>query len=175
MNIYLLLWIVTMFLCLSGCAPFWFLTQKHYALSWPVSLAQEPSDSPIFETKFGQRRYEIWLRSKRTIPLQDLDCYMGMNHLPNQCAQYPNQINIRWQIFGDGKLVTSGVETEFSGGSWTNKYIERIFGSFDAIEGVKYQMKIEVLRDGTLLNPAEPSFQIYACYNPANKSLTCRP
>lgn len=165
---------VCVFLC--GCAPFWFLTEKHEALAWPISLEQGHFESPPFQTKFGQRRYDIFLNAKRTIPFDALGCYMGTAIIQNKCASYPNQINIRWEIWGEGRLVASGVEKGWpSSAGWTDGYTERVFGSFVARQGLEYKMKIEVLQNGVLLKPAEPTFLIYACSNPTNQYIECHP
>ena len=166
---------VGLFLC--GCTPFWFLTEKHSALVW--SLPEEPGqfESKTFQTKFGQREYEIWLNFKRTIPFDMLDCYIGMpwNAITN-CADYPSQINFIWELVGDEKLVASGVaKGSATGMGWMQKEVERWVGGFVATQGVDYQLRINMLQSSALIRDTEPTFLIYSCYNPTNKHIKCRP
>ena len=167
-------WYVAICLLLCGCTPFWFLTERHEALIWPVSLEQGHYESPTFQTKFGQRRYAVVLNAKRTLPFVALGCYMGTAVTQKECSIYPNQIHIRWEIWGNGKLVASGVQKGWpSNNGWTDGYTERMFGRFTATQGLEYKIKIDVLESGELLKPSVPTFQVYACFNPTNQYIEC--
>lgn len=167
-------WLLVCSLLATGCTPVWFLTERHDALVWPVSLEQGRHESPPFSTKFHQRRYRVVLNVKRTIPFDALGCYMGTAVTQDKCGTYPNQIDVKWKILGNGKPVVSGIQKgEASASTWGGKDTERFFGEFMAIEGTEYRMRIEVLQDGTLLKAANPTFQIYACRNPTNEYIEC--
>lgn len=157
-----------------GCAPFGFLNETHDALVWPVSLQQGLIESPSFKTKFGEKGYGIRLVAKSSVPKDAHDCYIGIVIIRETCGSYPNQINMRWEVWGDGQLVGSGTQAGWgSRGGWTANEVERGFGRFFAKQGVEYKLKINVVLSGELLTPAAPTFWISTCHNPTTKYKDC--
>ena len=162
--------IVLAALCLCACSPVWFLTKKDDALNWPVTLEKGRFDSPKFKPLYPDKAYSIELSAKRTIPFETLGCYMGTAVTSEHCKSHGSLIAIRWEMWGNGELVASGMEEgDRSNNSWSDESTTRIFGRFTAKPNVVYQLKIEVLHDGTLLEPAKPEFHVSACHNPVNQ------
>lgn len=166
--------IVLAALCQCACSPVGFLTQKDDALNWPVTLEKGRFDSPKFKPLYQDKAYSIVLSAKRTLPFETLGCYMGTAVTNKHCKSYGSLIAIRWEVWGNGELVASGMEEgDRSNNSWSDERTSRILGGFTAKPNVVYQLKIDVLRDGTLLGPTNPEFHVSTCHNPVNQYITC--
>jgi hypothetical protein len=153
------------------CSTTWPLTECHKALEWPLDLNPGIYESPEFETKFGQYRYNIALHASRRVPNQQLSCYMGLGD-SGKCTNLPVQINVKWEIVTGENVVAAGTQSGVSAvGGYAQDHILRSFTGFSTDEGRKYRMRITVLESGALLSPATPSIYISACHNPIDKSV----
>jgi hypothetical protein len=99
--------------------------------------------------------------------------------LPNECADAPVQVAIKWEILEGAKIVAFGTQQgKAATGGWMNDSVERgltgylpsesqPYMHFDAKEGHRYRMRFTILQSGVLLNPAEPYVEVRTCYNPS--------
>lgn len=164
--------LITIPLALSGCDFYWYLTQCHTALDWPMVLNEGQYESPEFETKFGKFRYYAYVKALRQIPNERLYCYMGVDAMSGRCIDAPPQLDFTWQLLTDNRVVASGkLSSRCQCGSYGKDDVERSFGGFETQEGRKYRLRITVLSSGALLMTAKPHIEIRTCYNPMHEGM----
>ncbi|HUR88096.1 MAG TPA: hypothetical protein VMZ74_03325 [Ramlibacter sp.] len=153
---------------LAGCYPLWFLTDYDDALLWSPGFSRGLYESPVFQTKFDDRRYDIWLVAQAPLPHDVVGCLMGTLVVKDSCDAYPNQVDFKWELWGDERLVSSGVEKGHATGSAGT---DRILAMFMARAGVKYKLRVDVRQDGPMLESAKPTFRVHGCFNVTNRHM----
>lgn len=72
------------------------------------------------------------------------------------CSSDDPLLRTDWTIWDGGHLVTSGSSTTHADDKYTNKYIFKFLGKFPGEAGKKYVLEVKLIKDGTLLNVANP-------------------
>ena len=143
LGVALLLLGVTSFVAIN----YWMETRTFKPVDMPVSLATGHIHSG---------RFKINLRKRYWITLDATD-YQLMSW---NCSSY-HLFKTRWVLYRDGKVVED----------YDAAYPEFGVGSFEAESGT-YDLDVEVLSDGSCLNPAHPRLQIFTSKYEYEESVT---
>ena len=129
---------------------------RHSDIDMPISLAVGTVRTPEFPVILES--YDIMLQAEKRLPFFDLRCMMGLKNGTQDfknCSKEP-LILADWTVWGDGRVVSRGSISGFSGAQYTNKYVFKYFGQFGGEAGKKYVVEVKFTKDGTPLNVANP-------------------
>lgn len=127
-------------------------------LSVPVVLSPGHFESPNFKVRVSTQ-HVVSIALKRSLPPDQMDCFIDMNLMPNGCANHPAILNVKWQLVSGGHTIATGSSNE-RGASYSDNLIERHIGRFDAQSGKEYKLEFDVLQDGSGLAPAHPLLEV---------------
>ena len=134
----------------------WLSTRSSCPVSVPMSLSIGYVRTSTFSINMT-RRYVIAIEVKRRLPLSILNCMLGISVGPagqNHCVEEP-LIQANWVLWNDGRIVDHGYSDNDRDGGWGDT-IERDIGVFNAEEGKRYVLVINVTKDGAPLAAADP-------------------
>lgn len=138
-------------------------------LSMPITLSSGHVQSPVFKTR-ATIQHVVSITFNRSLPPDQMDCFIGMNLGSNTCADQPSILNVRWQLVSDHQTTVSGSSSSERGAAYSD-VIERFIGRFDAQKGTEYTLAFDVLEDGRRLAPAHPLLQVKPNLNGSEGSL----
>jgi hypothetical protein len=148
----------------------------------PIAYQDEPLNLPLdlvagktfesreFEVKEDWMKYTFFIEFNRIdgiVSPQVLFCRAGVNW--GNCLRNEDvTLAFAWRLREDGEVIRSGVESDAAdGGGSSNTDFRRYFSgtnlSFYGTKNAKYQLNVEVLRDGDELNKAAPRIVGRAC------------
>jgi hypothetical protein len=145
-------------LTLSALTYSWTRTMNAVPLSVPVTLSPGHFQSPLFEAHVSMQ-HVVSIAFDRSLPPDEMDCFIGMNLIANACANQPAILSLKWQLVSDHQTVATGTSSD-RGASYSHNLIERHIGRFDARRGAKYTLEFDVLQDGTRLAAAHPLLKV---------------
>ncbi len=87
-------------------------------------------------------------------------CLLGADTaISTRCEDFPSVIDISWKLFESDKLVSEGESEKNPGASWSGT-VERSIGKFEGHEGHRYTLLLEVKKDASGLNTANPRIKV---------------
>ena len=147
-----------------GAWGIWFFIIVAYPVSMPVSLAVGEVRTPEFRA-YVNESYSINIVAKKRLPLQVLDCMLGISTGPldpYNCGKGAEPLlQAKWTLWSEGKIVAQGSSDDHKGwGGWGNKTVERNLGIFKTKSGRKYVLQMDFTKDGTPLAITDPRLVI---------------
>jgi hypothetical protein len=102
---------------------------------------------------------------KAKIPFETLNCLLGMTMAPastdlQECPNRPSVVKASWVLTSSGQIVARGSSDDYRSGGWMNDSISRELGHFQSRSGRRYVLDVDVLADGSSLNPANPRLKV---------------
>lgn len=127
--------------------------------SFPFDFRSGVSTSQNFKVNLNAE-YEINLHVERNLPLEQINCLMGIESLfPDRCKDIISSVDMKWSVFSGGIQVSEGKSNQVRGGGW-GQTIHRTIGKFQGESGKDYIVKIDSLRDAFIFAPLKPQFKI---------------
>lgn len=138
----------------------WGRTHNLQPLVLPISLKPGIIRTPEVRTDLD-RDYDIVVDFQGLSIQSKRDrCLLGADTaIPNACEDFPSVIDISWKLFEGDKLVSEGESEKNPGASWSDT-VERSIGKFEGHEGHRYALLLEVKKDATSLNTANPRIKV---------------
>ena len=136
----------------------WSATRTYIPVNMPIPMAVGHVQTPEFAVNLNMP-YNIRIEAQKTISFDTLNCMMGMAPEPQKCER-PSVIDAAWTLRSYGKVVAQGSSRNETGGAWAADTIERQIGSFHGRSGQRYLLDVNILSDGTSLEPARPRLRV---------------
>jgi hypothetical protein len=128
---------------------------KWEPVSFPIDLHVGQLESPSFRVN-RSTHYLIELEAERALPFEQLNCLLGIDPgLPDPCKETPSPIDLKWSVASSDKSIAEGTSDQEHSGAWGGT-INRTIGRFEGEKGKEYRLKIESLKDASVLAPAKP-------------------
>jgi len=159
-------WIGVVFLCLAALLYAKSESEEH-ARNWepldiPISLHQGIINTPTLRPDLDGD-YEILIEFDKKFSLNRMECMLGVltpkGTRPDWCSGIPDLINISWTLFEGKKIISHGDSSYYPGGVWSAK-VDRHIGRFQARKGHTYTVALNVKRNASELNIANPRLVI---------------
>src|ERR1700730_5798872 len=130
----------------------WSVRMNAVPLDIPISLSAGQIQTQEFKASVGIP-YDIDIAFNSNIPMKELDCLIGMN-LPSvePCTDKPSILTVNWKLTSNSQTLANGSSTEIARAGYSFNKIARYIGRFDAENGRKYRLELEVLQDATPLD-----------------------
>ncbi|MBZ5525606.1 MAG: hypothetical protein LAP21_25570, partial [Acidobacteriia bacterium] len=148
----------------------WMKTRTWVPLEVPVSLSLGQIRTGEFKINLaGDYSIEVEAGSG----LNDYyDDPCGWGPAAGECMSTPSVNKASWVLSESGKVVAQGTNDDYHGlRGWTTT-TGRILGGFKAKEGEHYVLTVDILKDGSFLNSANPRLRIDGRWNyPQYRSL----
>lgn len=129
---------------------------EYRVLEFAVDLKPGAITSPEF--RVGMKgHYEIILEAECNLPLDELNCLLG-----SQTALYESSqsvVDMEWILTSGNSVVASGASRNEKGGGGGDRAF-RTLGWFDGLPRTPYVLKVNILRDGSALAPANPRIAV---------------
>jgi hypothetical protein len=145
-------------LTISALTYTWTRAMNTVPLSVPVTLSPGHFQSPIFKAHVSTQ-HVVSIAFDRSLPPDEMDCFIGMHLIPNACTNQPAILNVKWQLISDHQTIATGASSD-RGASYSHNLIERHIGRFDAQRGTDYTLQFDVLQDGSRLASAHPLLEV---------------
>lgn len=131
-------------------------------LMLPLSLSQGVIKTPELGADLDGN-YEILIQFDKKIGFNQMECFLGTvtpkGVRPSWCKGIPNLIDISWSLFEGQSVISEGDSGYYPGGVWSDK-VERHIGVFRAQKGHRYTLVLNVKRNASELNIANPQLVI---------------
>jgi len=132
-------------------------------LVFPVSLAPGTIRVPQMRGDLSGE-YEIVIAlNKHSISDLQMNCWLGLESVRNQCSGTPSLIDISWELLSNENMAYAGNSAETPWAAWSDP-MERMIGRFNAEKGLQYALVLQVKRDASQLNADNPKIVIHAPY-----------
>jgi hypothetical protein len=143
-----------------GAWVLWNITLGVRPVVIPVSLAEGTVRTPEFKVHLNSY-YIIKVQAKKRIPLDRLDCMMGISLGPldpNNCKEGVEPLlQAEWTLWSEDRIVDRGSSEDHKGrGGWAEDYVERDIGVFKGESGKHYSLDVNLTRDGRALAVTDP-------------------
>jgi hypothetical protein len=143
-----------------GAWILWNVTLGVHPVVIPVSLAEGTVRTPEFKVHLNGY-YMIEVQAKKRLPLNRLDCMMGISLGPldpNNCKEgVEPQLQAEWTLWSEDRIVDRGSSEDRKGsGGWAEDYVVRNIGSFKGESGKHYSLDVNFTRDGRALAVTDP-------------------
>jgi hypothetical protein len=130
-------------------------------LSLPVSLAPGTTRTPEIEADFAHWSYEVAVDFESKFDRHQMECMLGGEANPDVCKGIPSLIDISWELFEGERVAAEGNSGNTSGMlTESGALYERPIGSFKAQKGHRYRLVLQVKRDASELNIADPRIMV---------------
>jgi hypothetical protein len=137
--------------------------QNWTPLVLPVSLRTGAIRTPQVQID-RDGDYEIVLDLNHKFGINKMQCLLGAADADsNRCAGIPNLIDISWKLFEGDVVVTSGTSHDMLGLTWSDT-VKRYLGRFKGQRGHQYVLVLDVNRDASELDVAQPKLMVEAPY-----------
>jgi hypothetical protein len=118
--------------------------------------------------------YLVAISAARTIPVDTLDCLLGIDSPFDKCQGTPSAVNAVWALSADGQEIAHGSSSTERVAGWSDRVFRGI-GRFHAQRGQPYRLDVQFLSDTSPLNSTRPHIQVFwlppANYNEYGNSL----
>jgi hypothetical protein len=104
--------------------------------------------------------YLVAISAERTIPLDALDCLLGIDAPYYKCRDAPSAFNAVWELSANGREVAHGSSSAERVAFWSDR-VGRGIGRFAAKRGQRYRLDVQFLSDTSPLNSARPHIQVF--------------
>jgi len=137
----------------------WERTRTWSPLDMPVSLGVGHIRTPEFAVNVSER-FELQLSVNRQVPRVLLDKVLGIGDV-NSSTDELSGFKMTWVVSSNGNVLESGTSDGGKGQEayWSSR-VGRHFGRFHAEKGKKYRLDLDVLEDGSGLDPYDPRLQV---------------
>ncbi len=121
-----------------------------------------------FETKFLEKEsFDKESAEEKALDIEfdfhRMECLLGdfgANGVrPDWCDGIPDLVDISWSLLEGEKVVSEGNSRDYPGAMWSAT-VERQIGRFVAVRGHKYRLVLNVKRDASELNIANPKLMV---------------
>ena len=138
----------------------WERTHNLQALVLPISLNPGTIRTPEITTDIDHD-YDIVVDFQGlSIQSKKDRCMLGVDtESPGSCEGFPSLIDISWTLFEGDKRISEGSSEKNPGALWSNT-VERSIGKFEGHEGHRYKLILEVKKDASSLNTANPRLKV---------------
>ncbi len=148
-----------------GTWVLWLVTRTERPVNIPISMAIGHVRTPEFKLNMNAP-YIIEVEvQKEKIPFDTLNCLLGMTMAPTstdlqECPDRPSVVKASWVLTSNGQIVARGSSDDYRSGAWMNDSISRELGHFQSQSGRRYVLDVDVLADGSSLNPGNPRLKV---------------
>ena len=104
--------------------------------------------------------YLVAISAERTIPLEALDCLLGIDFPYYKCRDTPSAFSAMWELSANGKEIAHGSSSAERWAFWSNR-VGRGIGRFAAKRGLRYRLYVQFLSDTAPLNSTKPHIQVF--------------
>jgi hypothetical protein len=141
-------------------ATVWERIHNLQPLVLPISLNRGTIRTPEVKTDLD-RAYDIVVDFQGLSVQSKKDrCLLGADSaIPSRCEDFPSVIDISWTLFESDKVVSEGESEKNLGANWSDT-VERRIGKFEGHEGHAYTLLLEVKKDASSLNTANPRIKV---------------
>jgi hypothetical protein len=155
--------------CVFGCWMLWVATRVRSPIDMPISMSVGHVRTREFRVNL-EATYLVEIEAERkAFPPDDLYCLLGYRITPQintACATTPSVVKGAWVLRSDGQTVANGStedkDEDGEGGAVTDHGIARVIGTFVSEKNRPYVLDIDVLADGSRLNPGNPRLKVVA-------------
>jgi hypothetical protein len=127
-------------------------------INYPVQLHQGEIRTPEFLAEVTGK-YVLFLQVQpRKMDSQSEECLLDLEMFPREkCTDIPPVTDLSWKLLSGSKAVAdNNSQQSWRGGSFSNDYVRREIGRFDARQGERYRLSINFKSDPSGLNVASP-------------------
>jgi biopolymer transport protein ExbD len=137
---------------------YWVATRTWVPLDMPISLSRGHIRTGEFEINL-EGSFWVYVEVERKFDFDGVPCLLGYGF--DNCEETPHGVlKVSWTLSEQGRVVAKGTSDsteDMLGGSVT---MGRGLGRFWAGRGEHYVLEVEVLEDGSRLNPGHPRLKI---------------
>lgn len=135
-------------------------THNWQPLVMPVSLIPGIIRTPEIQTD-RDGEYGILIDLEEKFGMHRMECQLGPEGSNSgSCEGIASLIDISWELFERKKIVAEGSSGDIPPGINWSSTIERLIGKFKAQKGHRYTLVLDIKRDASELNVANPKIEI---------------
>jgi hypothetical protein len=151
--------LVILGLGILGAWTWWTKTRNFEPVNAPVSLAAGQSVSTEFKLNFDGL-YLIEIQLEKNIPLDTLDCRMGIEMDSTRCKDITPAIAANWILSSKGQEIRRGNSTDEHSATLESETLNRGIGEFQGKSGHEYKLQVAFTGAGSSLAPAHPRLKV---------------
>jgi hypothetical protein len=136
----------------------WYRTRTWSVVDKPLELKAGSVTSQEFTVNVKEN-FIIQLEVDRGIPSNIAFNVLGTGEIGSDNRTEPHGFKMRWAVMKGGKLIKEGFSDGNGEGYWSSR-IGRVLGFFPAEKGEKYRINLDVLEDGSALDPYHPTLKV---------------
>ena len=125
----------------------------------PVSLAAGQSVDSRFKLNFDGL-YVIQIEAEHTLPLDTLQCLMGVDMDESRCKDTPPAVAATWTLSSNGHEIKRGDSQEPHSAHSLTVGLARVIGEFQGKSGQTYQLRVALASDGSNLAAVHPRLKV---------------
>jgi hypothetical protein len=142
----------------AACNRTWYRTRTWSVVAKPIDLNAGSKFTQEFQTNIDEN-FLVMLEVDRGLPQEVAERVLGVGDFVSGGRTDLHGFRMRWAVLNNGIVVKKGISDGNGEGYWSRR-IGRILGFFPAKKGQKYKLDLEVLDDGSGLNPYHPSLLV---------------
>lgn len=155
--------------CVFGSWMLWVATRIRSPIDVPISMSVGHVRTREFRVNL-EATYLVEIEAEtKAFPQDALYCLLGYKITPRinaACATTPSVVKGAWVLRSDGQTMASGStednDEDGEGGAVTDHEIARVIGTFVSEKNRPYILDVDVLADGSRLNPGNPRLKVVA-------------
>jgi hypothetical protein len=138
----------------------WQRTHDLQPLVLPISLNPGTITTPEIRTDIDHD-YDIVIDFQGlSVQIKKDRCLIGGDtDTPGSCEGFPSLIDVSWKLFEGDKMISEGQSEKNPGAVWSDT-VERSIGKFQGREGHRYKLILEIKKDASSLNTANPKLKV---------------
>jgi hypothetical protein len=144
---------------ISGVWSWWKKTRNFAPVNLPISLSTGQSIISEFKLNFDGL-YLIEIQAQKTVPLETLDCWMGLEVNPARCKGMPPAVAANWVLLSNGREICRGSSRNEHSAAVVSATVSRGIGEFQGQAGQEYELQVTFMADGTSLAAAHPRLKV---------------
>lgn len=137
----------------------WIKTRRLVPLDMPVTWNAGQNVHSTFRLNFSGL-YLIEIEAEQTIPVERLDCLMGVEGNATECKGMSSAIAATWIVSSEGLDVARGSSTEPHSAPTQTAGAARVIGEFQGKAGQPYDLQVDFTSDGRSLAAAHPRLKV---------------
>jgi len=153
--------------CAFGGWMLWVATRVKSPIDMPVSMSVGHVRTSDFRVNL-ETLYLIEIEAEtKAFPPDTLYCLLGYKITPKielACNTMPSIVKCSWVLRSDRQIVAQGSTEDDNGdgGAVTDSGIARVIGTFASEKNRHYILDVDVLANGTRLDPGHPRLKVVA-------------
>jgi hypothetical protein len=136
----------------------WCRTRTWHVINKPLELRAGSVSTEEFTVNINEN-FMLLLEVDRDVPPGIAQNVLGTGELVSKNRSEPHGFKMRWAVMKDGKSIKGGLSDGNGEGYWSSR-IGRVLGFFPAEKGEKYRIDLNVLEDGSALDPYHPTLKV---------------